>query len=98
MNNKTIITLALVTSTLAFAPLIALGDQTGGEKAAAEGNNAKRTVKKKWHHMQEATCSKGDAECAAKKVGHRGSEAGEYMGDKAKEGADKVDTNEKVNR
>jgi hypothetical protein len=66
-------------------------EETTGEKAAAKGNDAKRSMKKSAHKMEEAVCAEGDAKCAAKKAGHKGTEAGDAVKDKAKEGVNKVD-------
>ena len=96
-TKKYLIAITLAAITLAFSPVFSLGDQTGAEKAAAESNNMKRKVKKKAHHVSESMCSAGDATCAGRKIKHRGQEAGEAVGDKAKEGADKIDTDKKVN-
>ena len=66
-------------------------EETVGEKASAGAHNAKRSMKKGMHNVQEAVCAEGDAKCLAKKAGHKMEEGGDYVKDKAVEGKDKVD-------
>lgn len=96
-TKKTLIAITLAAITLAFSPNFSLGDQTAGEKATAESNTAGRKVKKGVNRAKEAVCTEGDIECAAKKAKHRGEEGARATGDKAKEGADAVDSNSKTN-
>jgi hypothetical protein len=70
---------------------IAHADQTASEKATATKDDVKRAAKKDWHKVQEAVCAEGDAKCAAKKAKHRVHEGTDYMKDKTKETADKLD-------
>lgn len=69
--------------------------ETVGEKAEAAGNDAKRTVKKGAHRVEEATCLQSDAKCLAEKAKHRAEEAGDYTKDKAKEVKNSVDGDDK---
>jgi hypothetical protein len=85
-----ILTLALVGFTGA-----AHAEETVGEKTAATANDAGRAVKKGAHRVQEAVCAKSDAKCLAQKAKHRGEEAMEYTGDKAKELKNTVDSDKK---
>ncbi len=70
---------------------LAHAEETVGEKAKATGNTMARKMKKGAHRMQEAVCMEGDMKCAAEKGKHRVHEAGDAIGDKAKEVKDKVD-------
>lgn len=67
------------------------------EKAAAGANNAGRSMKKAGHRVSEAVCAENDAKCMAKKAKHRATEGKDYMSDKAKETADKVDADSTPN-
>lgn len=61
------------------------------EKAADKGRDAKRAVKKGYNRTKEAVCMDSDAECAAKKAGHRIEETKDKAVDKTKELKNKVD-------
>ncbi len=82
-----------------FASIVALvmlaslsqAEETLSESAKASGNTAVRKIKKGGNRLKEAICMEGDLKCAAEKAKHRAHEAGEAMGDKAKEVKDKVD-------
>lgn len=78
---------------LALTGLIGIvhADETVGEKAKATTNDAGRSVKKTVHHVQEATCTSGDAKCLAQKAKHRTGEATDYTKDKASEIKNDVD-------
>ena len=68
----------------------AQAEQTTSEKAAASANDAARMGKKKVHRVEEKVCAEGDTICLAKKAKHGGQEGSDYMKDKSKEAADKV--------
>ena len=87
MKTALILTACLMTA----AVLPAHAEETMGEKAAVEGNNAKREVKKGANRVKEAVCTEGDAKCAAKKLKHRAGEAKDATVDKAKEVKGDVD-------
>ncbi len=70
---------------------LAQAEETVGESAKATGNTVVRKMKKGGHRMQEAVCMEGDLKCAAEKGKHRVHEAGDAIGDKAKEVKNKVD-------
>ena len=70
---------------------LAHAEETVGESAKATGNTMARKMKKGAHRLQEAVCMEGDMKCAAEKGKHRIHEAGDAIGDKAKEVKNKVD-------
>jgi len=78
---------SLIVVALTFGVLgaTAYAEQTESEKADAQKNELKRDVKKKWHHAEEAACSKGDAACLEQKAKHRAQEGDQYMKDKVQE-------------
>ncbi len=69
-------------------------EETMKEKAAATGNDVKRSAKKAGNRVKEAFCAEGDVKCAAKKAGHRIEEGAEYTKDKASEAKNAVDSDE----
>ncbi len=68
-------------------------EESVSEKGASAGNSMKRGAKKGMNRAKEMVCTEGDAACLAKKAGHRVGEGADAMGDKAKEGKDKMDSN-----
>ncbi len=80
-------------SCLMFALVMtsAQADETVSEKVSATGNSAGRAMKKGAHRVQEATCAKSDAACAAQKVKNRAVEAKDSVVDGAEELGNKVD-------
>lgn len=75
-----------------------IAEETLKEKATAGVNDAKRAVKKGVNRTKEFVCAEGDAKCLAKKGKHRVEEGADYVKDKAKEGADIIDSDNKVNK
>lgn len=71
---------------------LAHAEQSASEKTADVARDAKHSVKKAANRLKEAVCMEGDVKCAAKKAGHRVEEAAEATKNKAKEMADKVDS------
>jgi hypothetical protein len=90
--KKTMICVA----TLAFMGF-AQAEQSATEKAADMARDAKHSMKKGAHRVKEAVCMEGDLKCAGKKAGHRVDEAADATKNKAKEMADKVDSDTKAN-
>ena len=72
-----------------------MAEETTSEAVKEKAHDVKRDLKKKAHRIEEAACAEGDAKCLAKKAKNRGSEAKEYMQDKATEMKDKVDSDGK---
>lgn len=84
-------TLLATVLALGLMVTVAHAEETVGESAKATGNTMARKMKKGGHKMKEAMCMEGDVKCAAEKGKHRVQEAGEAVGDKAKEVGNKVD-------
>ena len=64
---------------------VAFAEEGVGAKAKVIKNDASRSTKKAAHRVQEAICSKSDAECLARKAKNRTTEAAEAVEDKASE-------------
>ena len=80
---------------LALSFIVMMGfdhaEETMGEKAKDTMKDAKRSVKKGAHRVEEAVCAKSDAKCLAEKAKHRASEGGDAVSDKAEELKNNVD-------
>ncbi len=85
----------LALMSVAAMPVMAQSNQSTLEKAKATGNDVKREVKKAGDRTEEALCMGTKAECAAKKVKNRTTEAKDAVVDGAKEVKDKVDSDGK---
>lgn len=68
------------------------------EKADAQVNNTKRSVKKGVNRVKEAVCMESDTKCLMEKAKHRAEEGGDYLKDKAKEAKNAVDSNDDANK
>jgi hypothetical protein len=64
---------------------VALADEAVGAKAKVIKNDASRGAKKAAHRVEEAVCTKSDAECLARKAKNRTTETAEAVEDKASE-------------
>jgi hypothetical protein len=78
---------------IVFSGVAAFAEETTSEKVNANANDAKRAVKKGVHRAQEAVCMENDAKCLARKAKNRGTEAKDYVKDKANETKEAVDSN-----
>lgn len=70
-------------------------EETVGEKAAAAGNDAGRSIKKGANRVQEAVCMDSDTKCLAEKAKHRAEEGTDYTKDKVKELKNDIDSDKK---
>ena len=84
-----ILTLSLMgvsgVSSMAFA------DESMGEKAEVKAKDAKRSMKKTGHRVEEKACLKDDAACLKDKAKHRTEEAKDASKDKASEIKNDID-------
>ena len=71
--------------------IFAQAEETLGENAKATGHKIAQKAKKATHRVKEAFCKEGELKCATEKGKHRIQEAGDELGDKAKEIKNKVD-------
>jgi len=74
---------------LTSAPLVARADDVKDD-VKKDSHDAKRSVKKAGHRINEAACTGSKAECEARKGKHRVEETGDKAGDKMSEGSDKL--------
>lgn len=93
MKSILVISLCL----LGFSTAV-LAEETLKESATAKVHDAKRAVKKGVNRAKEAVCAEGDVKCLEKKAEHRAQEGADYVKDKAKAAADKVDSDSKANQ
>lgn len=71
---------------------IACAEETVTEKMQETGNDMKRGVQKGVNRTKEAVCTDSDAECLAKKAGHRVEEGADSAKDKVKEVKNDIDS------
>lgn len=69
--------------------------ETIAEKIEVKTNNVKREMKKTAHRTEEKICDKTDNNCLAKKTDHRVNETKDYMKDKASEGKNIINNEQK---
>ncbi len=53
---------------------VAHAEETTGEKIETSANNAKRSIKRKAHEIEESLCKKGTAKCLGKQTQNRATE------------------------
>lgn len=68
----------------------AMAKETPAEKAIVKGNDAKRSIKRGAHRVEEALCMKSDFSCGVEKVKNRTLEAKDSTVDKTKEIKNKI--------
>jgi hypothetical protein len=76
---------------LASAPLVASASEDGvRDDVRRDSNDAKRSVKKAGHRVEEAGCMGTRSECARRKAKHRVQEATDHAKDKVAEVNDQL--------
>ncbi len=81
---------------LASAPLVASASEDGvKDDVRRDSNDAKRSVKKVGHRVEEAGCMGTRAECARRKFKHRVQEATDKAKDKVAEVNDQIQEDDK---
>lgn len=70
---------------------VVTAEETVGEKIETSANNAKRSIKREAHKIDESLCKKGSAECLGKQIKNRATELKDATVDGVKDLKNKAD-------